>query len=737
MAEEYIFHADAAIINRLGRELVAKQETALIELIKNCYDADATNVKVIFDLNIDGASLEIRDDGEGMSQEEIVGGFLRLASDLKVKSPLSKKYKRQRAGRKGIGRFSTQRLGEKLILSTRKLGAKTGYVLTVDWAKFLPGISLDQVPVTLEEKALDTIGTVVRIEGLSDDWSESQIRRCWRGVLALQQPFPVAPVVQLKRTNEEIDPGFHVEFLRGHDLYNDEAVVVNIETEILNYLPATVELKVDNNGHAFWKLSKNIFGETFDWRPIHHKSPESDNPPAYTYLKNTWMKSHYVILEASLLPSLVFTRIRDELSQYGGVRLYRNGFRVVPYGEPDNDWLRLDELYTRRSYLFPIANRNFFGVTEVRDVNGEMFEEHTSREGLIENPAFSELKELLSSVLVTTARKIAEDRGKKIRAGDKPVLKKIQDNEFLTVEKAIRSAHSIVEKISKESPSPTLQKAAIETANAVSNLEAVRESIVTAQEQMADEAAMLRFLATLGMTTAEFSHETGMTFDAFRLDFKRVFEVAINSESNSSFLEQASRAQAMLARLDTLTSYLNALASARSARGMAPLSLSKAVEDFSKGIMLQASSMSVSFKTKVPPYDGLFTAPMHEAELASMLLNFYTNAVKALKRSENSREIFIEAGRVDEESSKVYLKFSDSGDGIPAEHRDKVFDAFFTTRLSPAGGAMDAEHARGTGLGLWIVRQIVENTGGTVEVIDPPEGYSTCIEVILPGETDE
>ncbi len=264
-----------------------------------------------------------------------------------------------------------------------------------------------------------------------------------------------------------------------------------------------------------------------------------------------------------------------------------------------------------------------------------------------------------------------------------------------------------------------------------------QEELEAATALLADEAAMLRFLATLGMTTCEFSHETGMTFDAFRLDFKRVFEIALQARLNDHvFADQAARAQVMLNRLDTLTSYLNALAAARSLRGMRPVSLSRAVETFEYGISAQAESEEIELKIETPPYDALFTLPMHEAEIASILLNFYTNAVKAMKRSKNKRRVFIVADSIDAFDNRVRLRFSDSGDGIPDENRERIFDPFFTTRTAPPAGAPDTEHASGTGLGLWIVNQIVTNAGGEVSLCQPPSGYTTCFEVLLPPEAD-
>jgi HSP90 family molecular chaperone len=157
--EQLSFETDAAIIARLGQELVAKQETALAELVKNAFDADATDVVVRFSNESGKNLLEIIDNGLGMSRKELLAGFMRLASDTKAQEPKSKKFKRKRAGRKGIGRFAAQRLGARLELTTRAKGEKDALRLIVDWSKFSAGTNLEDVSVFLEPAERTSIGT--------------------------------------------------------------------------------------------------------------------------------------------------------------------------------------------------------------------------------------------------------------------------------------------------------------------------------------------------------------------------------------------------------------------------------------------------------------------------------------------------------------------------------------------------------------------------------------------------
>jgi hypothetical protein len=321
MSEELFFETDAAIITRLGRELVAKQETALIELVKNGFDADATAVDVVFEKSGPTAALEIRDNGSGMTRRELTHGFMRLAGDLKVQSPRSPRFGRKRAGRKGIGRFAAQRLGEQLVLTTQTEAAPVALRLSVDWREFVHGRRLEDVRVNLDEvAAVGQPGTTIRIELLRDAWSEPQLRKCWRGVLALQQPFPVAPVIN----RADLDPGFKVRILQSGSEFEDELAVVDMQTEILDHLHAVIEMKVDNKGQASWCLSKNIFGPTRDWVAVHHADRDPTRPRPYDHLKNAAMKAHYVVFDPGLLPSLVYTRLRDFLADAspfcGGLR---------------------------------------------------------------------------------------------------------------------------------------------------------------------------------------------------------------------------------------------------------------------------------------------------------------------------------------------------------------------------------------------------------------------------------
>lgn len=193
--KEVGFTVDAGLIQRLGYELVGRAETAVSELIKNAYDADATTVSVTF-INSDapGGTLIISDDGVGMTESQLVNGFMRISSADKIHNPISERFKRRRAGRKGIGRFATQRLGSRLTIITQTLDSSYATQIIIEWSKYKMDVELSSIkfPISYVEKEKDE-GTILIIEGLAEGWTDASIKRVYRYVLDLLQPEYLIP----------------------------------------------------------------------------------------------------------------------------------------------------------------------------------------------------------------------------------------------------------------------------------------------------------------------------------------------------------------------------------------------------------------------------------------------------------------------------------------------------------------------------------------------------------------
>ena len=153
--EHVRFSVDAGLINRLGTELVSRQETAVSELVKNAYDADATSVSLEF-VNSEsiGGTLIISDDGNGMTREQLIDGFMRISSSDKIENPISPIYHRKRAGKKGIGRFAVQRLGTKLIIHTKSVESSCAYEVVINWDEYESHANLMEISHTFTSSSM-------------------------------------------------------------------------------------------------------------------------------------------------------------------------------------------------------------------------------------------------------------------------------------------------------------------------------------------------------------------------------------------------------------------------------------------------------------------------------------------------------------------------------------------------------------------------------------------------------
>lgn len=214
--KEIGFTVDAGLIDRLGRELVGRAETAVSELVKNSYDADATEVKVTFiDSDTVGGSLIIEDNGIGMSETQLELGFMRISSTDKIHNPVSEKYGRTKAGRKGIGRFATQRLGSQLSIISQTKSVNYAIRIVINWEQYKIDQDITSISFPLEfiEKQRNE-GTTLRIDGLKEVWSESAIKRIFRYVSELLQPNYLSLKGRENNIASQNEQTFNVSFYR-------------------------------------------------------------------------------------------------------------------------------------------------------------------------------------------------------------------------------------------------------------------------------------------------------------------------------------------------------------------------------------------------------------------------------------------------------------------------------------------------------------------------------------------
>lgn len=714
--EEFVrFTIDASHINVLGLQLVAKQETALAELVKNAYDADATKVKLVFrNSHKPGGRLDIYDIGTGMTRNQLIDGFMRLSTKDKINNPISKLYKRKRAGRKGIGRFAAQRLGIKLTVKTKTQNSPHGWKVTIDWSNFEANRELITIANRIEAdfKFKKRSGTNLIIESLRDAWSDEQIRRAYRYVSELLQPFPLSKTNQ----HETEDPGFKTVFYRK---VRDELITItDEEMSIFKHALTQIDGKIDGEGNAFWSLKSQRFKlQQKDLRI----GPEREAPYSkYEDLRNIRFKAYYFIPLAEYLPRTMNSTIRQMLREKGGIRLYRNGFRVLPYGELYNDWLRLDASSRLREILPPHSNQNFLGFVEIIDPDDQLFAETSSREGLVENKAFLELQDFVPRVLKKAVLEIASVRGKKTRSSQrKPSDKSPKE----TAQQLAQDVEDLVQVASREEEKDKAEEEAEEIKDRILEFGELSQKFL-------EEGAMYRILASLGLAIGKFTHEimhilAGMVANVTRL----ITRISSDKEANDALKGLKDN----LFDLQAFAGYFDDAIIDSVHRVLQPIELRDIINVFEKIALPELKRNSIELDKDISGY-YLWTKPMHKSEWISILLNFYTNSLKAIKRANVKGKLLI---RVGEEDKHLFLEFADNGDGIPPENQEKIFDAFFTTSSPPSSLSPESEQMTGSGLGLKIVKDTVESAEGEVYLVTAPKGYSTCFHIDIPKAKDE
>ena len=176
------------------------------------------------------------------------------------------------------------------------------------------------------------------------------------------------------------------------------------------------------------------------------------------------------------------------------------------------------------------------------------------------------------------------------------------------------------------------------------------------------------------------------------------------------------------------TSYFDKAISRNVHRELEPIELRDVVRSFEGVIKADLKRANIELASVFNGYD-LFTVPMHPSEWASILFNLYTNAKKAIKRAKSKGRILIKCGY---DESSVFLEFSDNGDGITKENEENIFNAFYTIASAANHTADDVTALTGTGLGLKIIKDIIEFYNGEIYVTIPEESYKTTIRIEIP-----
>jgi len=412
----------------MGEELIGDDGLAVFELVKNGYDADATNVSVVVKVDAGPAqSIVVQDSGTGMTLSDITGKWLELATDSKRadRTMRTKRFRRLALGEKGVGRIASFKLGRHVTLTTRAAG-EPEYMVKIDWDRLLgQGPYLEDLSVRVETNPEPMVfvgaatGTKIEITGLRrKQWARGDLRKLYRLVSSLASPF---------RTPDQFRVDFSAPGREG-----DIADLITPD---------------DFLGYAIWKFHFSISGQSFDWEyafhPPHWKSVKARSekkkgdrlmltPPLdqeggrrrSQAEDGALLLSKHDLKDIGPIEGRIYayyrrsevlnatgnsSQVKSWLDDQTGVRVYRDGVRVFTYGERHDDWLGLN---VRRinTPAGKLGTNSIVAAIHLDLNESKGLKEKTNREGFDQDETFDRLRRIVLSVFEHLERLHTDDR---------------------------------------------------------------------------------------------------------------------------------------------------------------------------------------------------------------------------------------------------------------------------------------------------------------------------------------
>lgn len=407
--DELKFKVSTGLKSILGQDLITSDNIAILELVKNSYDAHATKVLITFEKD----SIIIADNGKGMSLNDLQNKWLFVGysakSDGTEDASYRSKFKRNFAGAKGIGRISCDRLGSEVWLTTKSEDSNTVEVIHVDWNKFEKSLKneFDKISVDHESReerftfpGESLIGTEIRITGFrpeTPEWTRERITDLKKSLEKMINPFSGTEdfCIEIKaEAFEKEDHKILAKIENSRDEFTEEriaklknsivnGVIQNTISDVLTIKTTLIESSLVN-GIITTKLLDR--GEAMYEIQEVNQFDKLENVTINLYFLNQSAKRTFTL------------RMGVPPVQYGSVMLFRNGFRIWPYGEEGDDSWKLDRRAQQGIRRF-LGTRSLFGRVNVETSNVSAFKEVSSRDGgLIMTEAAKQLMDFFSLI---------------------------------------------------------------------------------------------------------------------------------------------------------------------------------------------------------------------------------------------------------------------------------------------------------------------------------------------------
>lgn len=678
----------------IGRDLVQDPHAAVIELVKNAYDADSPNVEIIFDRKEDGQHrITVADHGHGMSRDTVINKWMVPSTSDKEDRDGKSPGGRTMQGRKGIGRYAASILGKDLLLETvTPTGEKTTLYLL--WKDFESAAYLGDVEILIETENTDEPPGTSLVMAIEEEtlavWKDSQFKKLQFELKKLMPPFSLLADQQK----------FEI-FLRimGVPEFND--VDTRIEPyPLVEYFDYRIvgAIRADGEGSLKYSQQKSRNAPVEDI-PFDLEEPTGcgdlnldirvydRDPVSIDQLIQRGLKDD----EGEYLGKL---QARQLLNEYNGIGVYRNGFRLRPLGDPEFDWLKLNEQRIQTPAQ-RIGNNQVIGYVQIQSEELSKLIEKSARDGLIENHAFARLKTITKSVIGNLEEKRYVFR-QKTGLGRKT----------LKVEKELEKLYSFEDL--KRDVEHTLSGARVSrntTSKVIALIETDERKRSKTVAKLRDAIAVYQGQATLGKIINVVLHEGRRPLSYFKNQFPRLkttseeFAKAPDDGKASKIVklsegiaENAEDFVNLFGRLDPLA------AQSRSEQTIENLItiIRRAVETF-EGEMQKAGV------TCEIDGDKSLMIPCWRQDIQAIFTNLIDNSLYWLQ-SRKLEKKQVKIGVSSDDGKLLQVDYKDTGPGIDPEHIDAsvIFEPEFSTKPDGMGLglAISGEAATRNGLEL-------------------------------------
>ena len=423
----YKIRPAARLIHTIGSDLIGDSYAALVELVKNSYDADATKVDIVFKYteidNEQALIISIKDDGHGMDFDTVINKWLVPATNDKLKRKVSKNGSRTLQGRKGIGRFAASILGQEMTLSTVDANGEKSEAV-IDWRIFKTDEFLENIELLIEKKetqeasgtdiliiakdekyeeiVIDENGdekVIEKIDTKLSYWNRDTLNQLVSELRKLISPF-----------NESIEDKFKINLSFKNSPFKDIDDNIKIETyPIIKYYDYRVSGTISDKGKANLLFENNVNPEVVQTEKIEKNLEISESSKFCGEVK---IDFRVFDREPEAIENLINKGLnnpvskvlmgkreaRNQLNEVYGVNIYKNSFRIRPYGNKGVDWLGLDKSRVQ-SFADRVSNNQIVGFVTIQSEEASGLEEKSARDGLKENEFYSGLVELSQKAL--------------------------------------------------------------------------------------------------------------------------------------------------------------------------------------------------------------------------------------------------------------------------------------------------------------------------------------------------